>query len=357
MRFFIYHFSFFLLFSHYVYAEDFKKELTLLESFDIQQSFIYDPIMDDIRLKKYKEAKYFFQALNDAYLFIPTIKQILVQNNIPKEFLYLAMTESSLNAKVTSNKSAAGVWQFIPATALEFHLKIDRFVDERRDIIKSTKAASKFLQQLYKKFGKWYLAAIAYNCGAARLKRGIKAAKSDELSVLLDKNHSYIPKESKRYIRKIVAFTLFANDEKFLVESGQTHLLNISNTHTLSTITLQSGESLKRVSKLLNIPFKKLQNLNRHLKYSCVPKYLRECDVYIPYKSLFDFKQKYYVRKSQQRFKIYSVKKGEDVMMISKKYGVFYKEILRINKLDTIRVRENQKLFIPLDDGLNHIQG
>ena len=348
-----------LLFSLFVsanasYIKNSKKEMLLLESFDIKPSFLYDPIMDKIRVKKYKESKYFFQTLNDAYLFIPTIKNILVNNHVPEEFLYLAMTESSFHLSASSSKNAAGVWQFIPSTAREFHLKMDRFVDERRDIIKSTQAATKFLTQLHRQFGKWYLAAIAYNCGASRLKRGIKEAGSDELNVLLDKHHSYIPKESKRYIRKIVAFTLFANDEEFLFKHGQSHLLNISNTHSLSIITLKSGESLKRVSKLLNIPFKKLQSLNRHLKYNRIPRYIPYCNVYIPYKNLVNFKQNYYAQKVQQRYKIHKVKKGESLQVLSEKYGVTYKKILQINKLKTMQLKENQKIFIPLNDGLNH---
>ena len=129
-----------------------NKELEILHSFDIDASFLQDPIMN--QMKESKRSKYqhkhFFQAMDDAYLFIPTMKSILSEYDLPAEFLFLAMAESNFSTRAFSKKKASGLWQFMPYTGKLYGLKIDEYVDERRDLIKSTKAATKYLSYLHK---------------------------------------------------------------------------------------------------------------------------------------------------------------------------------------------------------------
>jgi len=339
-----------LLAANLTYVSNHNKELSLLESFDIESKFLYDPIMNKMRLQKkeiYRD-KHFFKAMNNAYLFIPAIKNILADYNVPAEFLYLAMAESNFSTRAYSRKRASGLWQFMPSTGKLYGLKIDNYVDERRDLIKSTKAAAKYLSNLHKRFGKWYLAAIAYNCGGGRLSKAIKRAKTDDLAVLLDPKKKYIPKESRFYIRKIIALALIGNDEQFMLKSEYEHLLNRANAYSISTIKLASGESLKRVAKLVGIPLKELQNLNRHLKYDFVPPYAKYYDVYIPYIKLAEFKQKYNEEPIKNIYKVHIVKSGDNLSYIGKKYGVPYKIIMDFNKLRNSRLKLKQKLIIPI---------
>ena len=332
------------------YESNYNKELALLESFDIDPSFLYDKTMN--KMRKYNSTKnrnrLFFKTMNDAYLFIPSIKNILTKYGIPQEFLYLAMAESNFRTKAYSHKRAAGLWQFMPATAKHFHLHIDEYVDERRDLIKSTEAAAKYLSSLHKRFGKWYLAAIAYNCGGGKLNRAIREAGSDELAILLDANKKYIPRESRLYIRKIVTLALIGTDEQFLLSSEYEHLLNRANAYSVSTVQLPSGESLSRVAKLINIPFDDLKKLNRHLKYDFVPPYAKNYDVYIPYIKLSDFKQKYHEKSIKNIYRVYRVKRGDNLVSIGKKYGISYRVIKDFNKLKSSRLRIKQKLIIPI---------
>ena len=269
----------FLLLANLTYESNYNKELALLDSFDIEPSFLYDPIMNKMKSKVLSKDKHFFKAMEDAYLFIPAIKSTLTKYNVPQEFLYLAMAESNFHTKAYSHKRAAGLWQFMPATGKLFHLKIDEYVDERRDLIKSTEAAAKYLSALHKRFGKWYLAAIAYNCGGGALRKAIRKAKSDELSVLLDEKKRYIPRESRYYIRKIVALALIGSDEQYLLHSEYEYLLNRANAYSIATVKLPRGESLTRLSKLIHIPLKDKKKLNSHLKYDFVPPYSKGYDV------------------------------------------------------------------------------
>jgi len=339
-----------LLLANLTYESNYQKELALLESFDIEPSFLYDPIMNDMRNKNsgLRKNTHFFRAMNDAYLFIPAIKNSLTKYDIPQEFLYLAMAESNFRTKAYSKKRAAGLWQFMPRTAKHFKLNIDEYVDERRDLIKSSEAAAKYLSLLHNRFGKWYLAAIAYNCGGGRLNSAIKKAGSDELSVLLDPEKKYIPKESRFYIRKIVALALIGTDEQFLLSSEYEHLLNRANAYPISTVQVPSGESLNRIAKLIDLPLKDLQKLNRHLKYDFVPPYSKSYDIYIPYIKLSEFKQKYYEEPIKNIYKIHVVKSGDNLSYIGKEYGVSYHVIMDFNKLKNSRLKLKQKLIIPI---------
>ena len=338
------------LFANLTYESNYNKELALLNSFDIEPSFLYDPIMNDMKRKNSSigKSKHFFRTMDDAYIFIPAIKSTLAKYDVPQEFLYLAMAESNFRTRAYSNKRAAGLWQFMPRTGRHYNLKIDEYVDERRDLIKSTEAAAKYLSSLHKRFGKWYLAAIAYNCGGGRLNSAIKKAGSDELSVLLDEKKKYIPRESRYYIRKIVALALIGTDEQHLLSSEYEHLLNRANAYSISTVKISSGESLKRVAKLIDMPLKDLKNLNRHLKYDFVPPYSKKYDIYIPYIKLADFKRKYYEAPMRNVYKVHVVTSGDNLSYIGHRYGVSYKVIKDFNHLKSNNLRLRQKLIIPI---------
>lgn len=340
-----------LLSANLSYLTNQTNEIAILESFDIEASFLYDPIMNNMRNSQrdiYSDEK-FLQVMEEATLFIPAIKNILTKYNIPPEFLFLAMAESSFSTKAYSVKRASGLWQFMPETAKLYGLKIDQYVDERRDVIKSTEAAAKYLSKLYQKFGKWYLAAIAYNCGDGRLSRAIKNANSDELSVLLNPEKQYIPKESRFYIRKIVSLAMIGNDEQFLLNGEYEYLLNRANANSISAVNVPRGESLTRISSLINIPLEDLQKLNRHLKHDFAPPYMKDYNIYIPYIKLSEFKQKYFEEKINKFYKVHIVEKGDSLYTISKKYNVSRVAIKDFNELKGDKLSLNQKLIIPID--------
>lgn len=326
--------------------------MAILESFDIEASFLYDPTMNKLKNSKqaiYKEQR-FFKAMDDAYLFIPAVKDILTRYDIPAEFLFLAMAESHFSTRAYSNKKASGLWQFMPKTGKLYGLKIDDYVDERRDFIKSTEAAAQYLTDLHKRFGKWYLAAIAYNCGGGRLNKAIKMAKSDDLAILLDPKKKYLPGESRHYIRKIVALAMMGNDEQFLLNSEYEYLLNRANAYSVATVSVPRGESLKRISNLVGIPLEDLKKLNRHLKYDFVPPYLKGYNIYIPYIKLSEFKQKYFEDKIKNIYVVHVVTNGENLSNIGRKYGVPYSMIVDFNKLTNSNLKLKQKLIIPVDN-------
>ena len=340
-----------LLFGALTFDTNHNKEIALLESFDINPSFLNDPVLVNMRGKvstRYYHRS-FFGAMNEAYLFVPSVKKILSESDVPVEFLFLAMAESNFSTKAYSKKHASGMWQFMPKTGKRYGLKIDDYVDERRDLVKSSDAAVRYLSKLHKRFGKWYLAAIAYNCGEGRLNRAIKKAGTDDLAVLLDPKKKYIPRESRLYIRKIVALALTGNDEAYLINSEYAHLLNRANAYSIATVKLSKGERLSRLSKILDMPHSDLKKLNRQLKYDFIPPYAKQYDVYIPFIKLAEFKRNYKPANLQQIYVVHTVKSGDNLSKLGKKYHVSYVVIKDFNNLSSSMLKLKQKLIIPID--------
>jgi membrane-bound lytic murein transglycosylase D len=347
----IFLFLFNSLFAALTFNENNQHEVKILKSFDIDSSFLNDKVLVE-NIEKYRSShktRNFFKSMDRAYLYIPMIKDILSESGLPSEFLFLAMAESNFSTKAYSHKRASGLWQFMPRTANHYGLKIDSYVDERRDIFKSTKAAAKYLNALHKRFGKWYLAAIAYNCGEGRLERAIKKAKSDDLHTLLDPRKKYIPKESRLYIRKILALAIMGSDERYLIRNRYGFLLNRSNTNLIVPVSVSGGERLSRVAKSINLPTRELIKYNHHLKYDFVPPYAKEYTIYIPYDKLSTFKQNYKPSNMKNIYFVHSVKSGDNLSKIGKKYRISYKKIMDFNHLKHSRLSLKQKLIIPVN--------
>src|SRR3974377_2440665 len=121
------------------------------------------------------------------------------------------MIERGFNNKATSPAAASGMWQFIKGTGLRYGLTIDSYVDERRDPEKATHAAAKYLLDLYKQFGSWYLAAASYNCGENRVQKEID--KNGDLKNFWELSNNYcLPNETKNYVPQMIAATIIAKN-------------------------------------------------------------------------------------------------------------------------------------------------
>lgn len=158
-----------------------KKANNVLNAFGVHTAFIGN-VADSERAQRIQDKwQYFLKQFEHSYEFIPTLKNMMAKEEIPQEFLFLAMTESAFAPTAKSSKKAIGIWQIMPATGKSLGLEINSYIDERKDPIRSTEAAIKYLKYLYDATGEWYLAAMAYNCGLGRLKGGLK--KQEEICV------------------------------------------------------------------------------------------------------------------------------------------------------------------------------
>jgi membrane-bound lytic murein transglycosylase D len=137
------------------------------------------------------------------------IEKILEKQGIPGELKYLAIVESKLKTGATSGTGAAGIWQLMPVTAGTLGLKVTGKTDERRNIYKSSAAAAKYLNELYRQFDDWLLVVAAYNCGAGNVNKAIKKSGSREFWKL----QSFLPAETRKHVKKFIA-THFYYEEK-----------------------------------------------------------------------------------------------------------------------------------------------
>ncbi|HLB24989.1 MAG TPA: lytic transglycosylase domain-containing protein, partial [Nitrospirota bacterium] len=175
---------------------------------------LFAPIENSIRYFSVTVKKHFSRYLTRSGKYMDMMKSILRENYLPEDLVFLALIESGFNPKAYSWAKASGPWQFIKGTATRYGLKVNSWVDERRDPVKSTKAAAAYLRDLYGMFGSWPLAMASYNCGEGNVARAVNRNGTLDFWELHKTRH--LPSETKDYVPKFVAAKMIANDpEKY----------------------------------------------------------------------------------------------------------------------------------------------
>ncbi|MBX7490591.1 lytic transglycosylase domain-containing protein [Helicobacter turcicus] len=328
----------------------------VLKTFDVEPEFLNNTYFIDVKNTFLGDANqnYLLSKFKNGQEFIPTLKEMFLKEGIPQEFLYLAMIESGFSLTAKSSKRAIGMWQFIPKTAQSLGLSINAQIDERKDPIKSTQAAIMYLKSLKASFGKWYLAAIAYNCGDGRLRKAIEKAGSDSLSVLLDPEEKYIPLESRMYIRKILSVSLLFHNIDMLKTNNYDYFLNRGANSLLATIEVAPATPLNQIASKAGISLNALKHYNPQFKRTITPTFARTYNVHIPYQFLAQYKEN---TQNQESIKIkpylvHRVGKGETMHSIAKRYGVPSKQIAQQNGITNSNALSiNQEIVIPLNRG------
>ncbi len=307
-----------------------QKEIEILKSLDIDPSFRED--IHYIRTKENINALkklFFLKTLKRGSLFMPNLQNLIDEADIPQTFLYMAMVESKFLADSKSHKHAAGLWQFMPATAKEYNLSHTRHIDERLDPIKSTKAAIQYLKYLHSRFHKWYLAAMAYNCGERRLSQAIKKAGTDDLAVLLDDDEAYLPKETRNYIQRIIVAALLAHDKNIIKQNNRNHLFGYCSNKKLIKLYFKGGQSLQTISFKIGVPYQKLKACNPQLiKNKLPPNPKKLYYLYLP-KDLAQ-KAKKNIQNSGETF-VYHVQPNDTLFLISKRFNVRMNALKALN--------------------------
>jgi membrane-bound lytic murein transglycosylase D len=197
--------------------------------------------------------------------YAPLVKEILREHGLPEDLVYLAMIESGFNLQAYSPMKAAGPWQFIPETGRRYGLAVNHWVDERRDIRKSTVAAARYLEELFDQFDSWYLAAAAYNAGENRIDRLIKRHGTNDFWQL--RAYNTLPRETQDYVPQLVAAAIIAKDpEKY-------GLGDIDELPPFESVreTVPGGVPLKVVAEAASTDLSSIKILNPEIRRGITP--------------------------------------------------------------------------------------
>ncbi len=195
-------------------------------------------------------------VLGRSSLYFPVIENVLREKNLPDELKYIAVIESALLPRAKSNQGATGMWQFMKGTAELFGLKINKHIDERKDVLIATEKATDYLQLLYETYGNWTTALAAYNCGTGRVNKAIKkAGGSKEYWTIAQ----YLPTETKRYIPRFIAAAYLMN---YYYLHDLSPIFPSDDIRYTASVKVFQKTDLKKLSKELDLDFDLVTYLN-----------------------------------------------------------------------------------------------
>ncbi|MDQ7788039.1 MAG: transglycosylase SLT domain-containing protein [Thermodesulfovibrionales bacterium] len=313
----------------------------------VHNEIALEAIERNITLFSGKIRERFSLWLSRSGKYLDLMKDILKEQNVPEEIVFLPLIESGFNPYAYSPARAAGYWQFIASTAKRYGLEINWWRDERRDPVKSTVAAANYLSDLYKMFGSWNLAMAAYNAGEGKIMRALNRSKSDNYWALLDTQ--YIKNETKNYVPKFIA-------AKMIAQSPQMYGFDDFEYHpplNYEQVTVNSPLDLDIAADCAETSIAKIKELNPELRRWCTPPGMFEYALRIPEGKKDAFLENLSRIPEEQRFSVdrYTVKKGDTFKKISKKTGVPVQVLLDLNDMEKIMpLKTGTDLLLPPKD-------
>ncbi len=275
------------------------------------------------------------------YLYL--IFDLVKKNNIPYEIALLPIVESAFDPFAHSYGSAAGLWQFIPSTAKLYGLQQNFWIDERRDIIKSTKAAIKYLKNLNKLFkGDWLLAIAAYNSGPGRVQKAIK--KNKKLGKATDFWHLNLPVETMGYVPRLLAVAELIKYPHLYYQT----ITKINNKKIVNSVTLDSQLDLALIVKWSTLNIDEIYKLNPALNKWATPYGIY--NLLLPVKNITRFKYNLltYPKNNRVKWLRHKIIAGDSIIKLAKKYNISVNLIKKINKLAANKIILGKYLIIPV---------
>lgn len=238
-------------------------------SYSVQRLFDISQVNSDIK----KRIGLFKGRLNNrmslwlsrASYYVPLMAEILAENGIPLELVYLPLIESGFSTHAVSSAGATGQWQFMPFTARRYGLKIDSYVDERRDPEKATKAAAAYLKDLHSMFGDWNLVLSGYNAGEGRVMKAVSSAGTKNFWTL--KQTTHLPSETRKYVPSFIAAAMIAHEPSRYGFSN----LKYQRPMDFDLVMIDTPMKLQAVARLSETDKKTIRHLNPELKKNTTP--------------------------------------------------------------------------------------
>ncbi|MBF0564814.1 MAG: transglycosylase SLT domain-containing protein [Nitrospirae bacterium] len=274
--------------------------------------------------------------------YMPLMKKILAEHDLPGDLVYLSLIESGFNLFARSPAQAVGPWQLMIGTARHFNLKVNYWVDERRDPVKSTRAASTYLRFLIDKFGSWDLALAAYNAGEGTIENALRRSNVSTYWNLLN-----IPHETRDFVPKFIAAREIAREpEKFGIDD-----IDYNQPIDYDVVEIEPPATLKFIAKAADTTIEKIKELNPELKQWCIPPDVHKYRIRIPAGKKDSFLEAYNSASpsNRQETRTYKVRKGDTIRKIAAKTGVSAETLCSLNNLTpSKRVPKGTVLQLPV---------
>jgi membrane-bound lytic murein transglycosylase D len=294
-----------------------------------------------------REKKQFMAAYRRSGRYRRFIVEALREAGIPEELSWLPLIESGYKVKALSKARALGLWQFIPSTGYKFGLKRSRYVDERLDPYKSTRAAIEYLKELHQIFGDWITVLAAYNCGEGRVLRVIRNQQVNYLDNFWDL-YRRLPRETARYVPRFLAtLHIVNNPEKYGLDK-----IRPDPPVEFDTLTVTRRVSLSRIATVAGVSAGVLKSLNPELRRGVLPPERYELKV-PPGKSdgllaKIEHLPQATTPSTGGTYVVHRVRRGETISTIARRYNTSVHRIARANNLNSrYLIVAGQRLKIP----------
>ena len=277
------------------------------------------------------------------------IEQILKEEGVPQDLIYVAQAESGFHPYAVSRAGARGIWQFMGSRARAYSLHHDLWVDDRQDPEKSTRAAARHLKDLYNQFGDWYLAMAAYNSGPGRVQSAVKRTGYADFWELYRRN--VLPRETRNYVPIIVAVAIMAKNP------SQYGLQTVIPDPPMKydTVRINYPVDLRLVAECIDVSLSELQELNPSLLRMTTPK--THFDLHLPMGTAEKYQTTIAAIPAGMRlsWRYHTVANGETLMSLSRTYHTPLKTIATANQLDMKdTIEAGAKLVIPIAPGAHN---
>ncbi len=279
--------------------------------------------------------------------YFPMMKQVMKEEHVPEEIIYLSMMESGLNPSAVSWAKAVGMWQFIDETGSLYGLHNNWWFDMRRDPIAATRAAARYLRDLDNQLGDWHLALAAYNCGPNR----VKEAEAEAGSTNYWDIRPFLPKETQRYVPLFIATSLISMDP---VRYGFNNIV-YDSAMKFDTVHVNEAIDMKALAKAADVTEVEVKELNPELlQPSTPPTELCGPNGYclrLPVGTSTSFYDKLAAIPSSERrpWLVHTVARGETMRSIARLYGITSTQLADYNDMSTGgHVKRGEKLRVPM---------
>ncbi len=314
------------------------------------------PMVDNAKVRHYIDyysgpGRFGFRRwLQRSERYLPLMREIFAEEGLPLDLTYLAMIESGFNPRAVSHAGAVGPWQFMEATGQVYGLNNDWWMDERRDFVKSTRAAATYLRELHQRFdGDWYLAAAAYNAGGGRVNRAIRAAGSRDFWEISRGGH--LPAETRNYLPKLLAVLHIAKDPQNYGFDD----LEYKEPLRFDVFRLPGTTDLSLIAELCGVSYEEVVALNPELKRWSTPPGTTGYKVRLPAGKAETFARGYAAVPPDRRanFLHHRIVPGDTLIGIANRYGIRTQDIVSLNQIRNPRaLRVGRDLILPLRSDL-----